>query len=90
VFAYENAVVTPVGSPGGATAGRGREASVANRSDPVVHATPALLVRPTAGVPWLPGVSFVQAAFDYVGSLSLPSGHGHRYGADQVEHLPTC
>jgi uncharacterized membrane protein len=79
-----------VGSPGGATAGRGREASVANPSDPVVHATPALLVRPTARGPWLPGVSFVQAAFDYVGSLSLPSGHGHRYGADQVEHLPGC
>ncbi|TPG16123.1 alpha/beta-hydrolase family protein [Pedococcus bigeumensis] len=79
-----------VGSPGGATAGRGREASVANPSDPVVHATPALLVRPTAGGPWLPGVSFAQAAFDYVGSLSLPSGHGHRYGADQVDHLPAC
>lgn len=79
-----------VGSPGGATAGRGREASVANPSDPVVHATPALLLRPTAGGPWLPGVSFVQATFDYIGSLSLPSGHGHRYGADQVEHLPGC
>lgn len=79
-----------VGSPGGAIAGRGREASVANTRDPVVHATPALLFRPTAGGPWLPGVSFVQAAFDYVGSLSLPSGHGHRYGADQVEHLPGC
>jgi uncharacterized membrane protein len=79
-----------VGSPGGAKAGRGREASVANPSDPVVHATPALLFRPTAGGPWLPGVSFVQASFDYIGSLSLPAGHGHRYGADQVEHLPGC
>jgi uncharacterized membrane protein len=80
-----------VGSPGGATAGHGREASVANPSDPVVHATPALLVRPSAaGQPWLPGVSFVQASFDLVGALSVPSGHGHRYGIDQAEHLPTC
>jgi uncharacterized membrane protein len=80
-----------VGSPGGATAGRGREASVANPSDPVVHATPALLFRPTtSGRPWLPGVSFLQASFDLIGALSLPSGQGHRYGTDQAEHLPGC
>ena len=80
-----------VGSPGGATAGRGREASVANPSDPVVHATPRLLVRPSeSGQPWLPGVSYLQSSFDLIGALSVPSGHGHRYGIDQAEHLPTC
>jgi uncharacterized membrane protein len=80
-----------VGSPGGATAGHGREVSVANASDPVVHATPGLLLHPTtSGQPWLPGVSYLQSAFDFVGSLSLPSGHGHRYGAGQAAHLSTC
>ncbi len=80
-----------VGSPGGATAGHGREVSVANATDPVVHATPGLLVHPTtSGRPWLPGVSYLQSAFDFVGSLSLPSGNGHRYGADQATHLSTC
>ena len=80
-----------VGSPGGATAGRGREASVANPTDPVVHATPDLLVHPTTpGRPWLPGVSLVQAAVDLVGSRSLGEGQGHRYGPGQADHLPAC
>jgi uncharacterized membrane protein len=80
-----------VGSPGGVTAGHGREVSLANASDPVVHAVPALLVHPTVpGQPWLPVVSYLQAAFDFVDSLSLPTGHGHRYGAGQAAHLPTC
>jgi uncharacterized membrane protein len=80
-----------VGSPGGARAGVGREALVSNPDDPVVQATPWLAVRPTdAPAPWLPGVSYAQAAFDFVGSLAVPEGHGHRYGPDQVLALPTC
>lgn len=80
-----------VGSPGGASAGVGVERQVANADDPVVHATPWLAVRPSgSGTPWLPGVSYAQAAFDFVGSLGVPEGHGHRYGTDQVAALPNC
>lgn len=80
-----------VGSPGGATAGVGAEGQVANTDDPVVHATPSLAVHPTVdGAPWLPGISYAQAAFDFVGSLGVPEGHGHRYGPDQVAALPDC
>ena len=80
-----------VGSPGGARTGVGREALVSNADDPVVHATPWLAVRPTEpDRPWLPVVSYAQSAFDFVGSLAVPEGHGHRYGPDQALAMPTC
>jgi uncharacterized membrane protein len=80
-----------VGSPGGGRAGVDREVLVSNADDPVVLATPWLAVRPAeADAPWLPGLSYAQAAFDFVGSLAVPEGHGHRYGTDQALAMPTC
>jgi uncharacterized membrane protein len=80
-----------VGSPGGITAGLPREATLANDDDPVVHATPDLMVRPTVeGRPWLPAVSYLHAGLDLVGSLTVPAGSGHRYGPSQADALPTC
>ncbi|WP_433605792.1 alpha/beta-hydrolase family protein [Prescottella agglutinans] len=71
---------------------------LANSSDPVVWWSPALLTsapdltraRVDAPVPqWIPFVSFVQTTVDLVFSLDAPTGHGHRYGADQGL-LPGC
>ncbi|MCL2536307.1 MAG: alpha/beta-hydrolase family protein, partial [Nocardiaceae bacterium] len=72
---------------------------LANSSDPVVWWSPRLLtrspdlarVRVDAPVPqWIPFVSFVQTTVDLVFSLDAPSGHGHRYGADQGLLMPDC
>ena len=80
-----------VGTPGGERAGLPREASVANDDDPVVHAAPSTLFRsPDDGRPWLPVVSLVQTGADYLGSLAVPTGAGHRYGPDQADALQTC
>ena len=32
---------------------------------------------------WIPGVTFLQTTVDMLGSLGVPTGHGHRYGTDQ-------
>ncbi|WP_050669750.1 alpha/beta-hydrolase family protein [Luteipulveratus halotolerans] len=80
-----------VGTPGGERAGLPREASVANDDDPVVHAAPSTLFRsPDDGRPWLPVVSLVQTGVDYLGSLAVPTGAGHRYGPEQADALPIC
>src|SRR5699024_6910730 len=79
------------GSPGGATAGLDHEALVANDDDPIVHTDPSLLYSPPEdGDLWLPGVSFVQAGVDFVGSLAMPPGHGHVYTPAQAQQLHTC
>jgi uncharacterized membrane protein len=80
-----------VGPPGGDTVGLPREAVVANADDPVVHAGPELLWSPPDGDrPWMPGISFLQPGVDFIGSLAMPDGSGHRYGPDQVRQLQTC
>lgn len=80
-----------VGTPGGGEVGMAREASVANADDPIVHAHPSMLLKPPGdGRPWLPVISFVQAGTDYVSSLAVPNGAGHRYGPEQAYELPTC
>ncbi|MEO7269993.1 MAG: hypothetical protein ABIW49_12385 [Knoellia sp.] len=57
----------------------------------VVHASPSMLLTPTGeGRPWLPVVSFVHAGADFVESLAVPAGSGHRYGSDQPDRLQTC
>ncbi|WP_137724314.1 alpha/beta-hydrolase family protein [Prescottella subtropica] len=72
---------------------------LANSSDPVVWWSPALLarapdlsrVRVDAPVPhWIPFVSFVQTTVDLVFARDTPTGHGHRYGADQGLRMPGC
>lgn len=80
-----------LGTPGGGRTGLPRETIAANVDDPVVHASPSMLFRPTGdGRPWLPVVSFVHAGADFVESLAVPAGSGHRYGADQPDRLQTC
>lgn len=80
-----------LGTPGGGRTGLPRETVAANVDDPVVHARPSMLFRPTGdGRPWLPVVSFVHAGADFVESLAVPAGAGHRYGADQPDRLQTC
>lgn len=79
------------GTPGGHRVGLAREVSVANADDPVVHASARdLLVPPGDGRAWLPVVSAVHSAADFVGSLDVPDGSGHRYGPEQVNRLATC
>lgn len=79
------------GTPGGHRVGLPREASVANADDPVVHASVRDLVVPPEGDRrWVPVVSAVHDAADFIGSLEVPDGSGHRYGADQAERLATC
>ncbi len=39
---------------------------------------------------WIPGVTFLQTTVDMLGSLGVPTGHGHRYGTDQGTALRTC
>jgi uncharacterized membrane protein len=81
-----------LGIPGGeGRTGLPRETIAANADDPVVHASPSMLFTPTGeGRPWLPVVSFVHAGADFVESLAVPAGSGHRYGADQPDRLQTC
>lgn len=80
-----------VGTPGGHGIGAPREVLIANSDDPIVHARPSMLVTPTGdGRPWLPVVSGVQAATDYLGALAVPTGSGHRYGPEQADELPVC
>lgn len=80
-----------VGSPGGHVAGLPREASVANADDPVVHASLRGLVVPDdEGGRWLPFVSAAHDAADFLGSLEVPDGSGHKYGPDIADALPTC
>lgn len=80
-----------VGAPGGHDVGMPREVSVANADDPVVHASARDLVLPPGGDgPWLPGVSAVHSAADFLGSLEVPNGSGHRYGTEPAHRLQTC
>lgn len=80
-----------LGTPGGGQTGLPRETIAANVDDPVVHASPSLLWSPGGdGRPWLPVVSFVHAGADFVESLGVPAGAGHRYGSDQPDRLQTC
>ncbi len=80
-----------VGPPGGHEVGLSRETSVANADDPVVHASARDLVLPPGGDgPWLPGVSAVHSAADFLGSLEVPNGSGHRYGTEPAHRLQTC
>lgn len=80
-----------VGPPGGSRVGMPREAVVANPDDPVVHAGwQGLLVPDPDEQRWLPVVSGVHDLVDFVGSLEVPEGTGHRYGPDQVEPLVPC
>lgn len=79
------------GTPGGHRVGLPRETSVANADDPVVHASPRDLLLPSGDDPrWLPIVSAVHSAADFIGSLEVPDGSGHRYGPEQVDRLATC
>lgn len=81
-----------LGIPGGdGRTGLPRETIAANADDPVVHASPSMLFTPTGdGRPWLPVVSLVHAGADFVESLAVPAGSGHRYGSDQPDRLQTC
>lgn len=81
-----------LGIPGGdGRTGLPRETIAANADDPVVHASPTMLFTPTGeGRPWLPVVSFVHAGADFIESLAVPAGSGHRYGSDQPDRLQTC
>ncbi len=80
-----------VGPPGGHRVGLPREAVVANPDDPVVHASWRDALRPPPdGTRWLPLVGGVHDLVDFVGSLRVPEGTGHRYGTDQVARLRTC
>ncbi|RVW04706.1 alpha/beta-hydrolase family protein [Rhodococcus spongiicola] len=104
IFADDSAARTATcsalwaGPPAGAVDTRGATV-LANSSDPVVWWSGALLTRPPdlsrtrvdAPVPqWVPFVSFVQTTVDLVFSLDAPSGHGHRYGADQGLLMSDC
>lgn len=78
------------GTPGGHRIGLPREVSVANPDDPVVHSSVRdLVVPPDGGRRWLPVVSAVHSAADFVGSLEVPDGSGHRYGPEQADRLAT-
>lgn len=67
-----------------------------NASDPVVWWAPSLVLsqpdwlREPRGLDvlpslrWWPGVTFLQVSADLIDSMSVPNGHGHRYGANQV------
>ncbi|CAM3995314.1 alpha/beta-hydrolase family protein [Janibacter anophelis] len=79
-----------VGSPGGQVAGLPREASVANEDDPVVHSSLQDLVVPRDDGRWVPAVGAVHGAADFLGSLEVPDGAGHRYGPDIADALPPC
>ena len=80
-----------VGPPGGHRVGLPREAVVANPDDPVVHASWRDALRPPPdGTRWLPLVSGVHSGVDFLGSLRVPDGTGHRYGTDQAARLRTC
>lgn len=86
------------GPPAGAVRTDGATV-LANSSDPVVWWSPSLLtrapdlgdVRVDAPVPqWIPGISFLQTGVDMLFALDAPTGHGHRYGADQGLRMPDC
>ena len=80
-----------VGPPGGNRAGLPRETSVINADDPVVHASVRdVLLPPGDDQPWLPVVSAVHSAADFLGSLEVPNGSGHRYGTEPAHRLQTC
>lgn len=80
-----------VGSPGGERVGLPRESTVANPDDPVVHASWTDLLVPSGDDGrWLPVVSGLHGAVDFVGSLDVPVGTGHRYGTRQADALQTC
>lgn len=80
-----------VGPPGGRRVGMDREASVINADDPVVHASARDTVLPPGdGRLWLPVVSGIHSAADFLGSIETPVGVGHVYGPDVVDHLRTC
>ncbi|WP_169743457.1 alpha/beta-hydrolase family protein [Knoellia sinensis] len=80
-----------LGTPGGGRTGLPQETVAANPDDPIVHASPAMAWRPaTESRAWLPVVSAVHAGADVLGSLAVPFGSGHRYGADQALRLQTC
>ena len=72
---------------------------LANTSDPVVRWSTELLTSPPklddtqadAPMPqWIPVVSYLQTTVDLMSALNAPTGHGHRYGADQGSLLPEC
>ena len=68
-----------------------RETTVANADDPVVHASLRDVVLPPGDdQPWLPVVSAVHSAADFLGSLEVPNGSGHRYGQAPANQLETC
>ncbi|NLE79849.1 MAG: hypothetical protein GX610_09755 [Rhodococcus sp.] len=86
------------GPPAGSVDTRGATV-LANTSDPVVWWSPKLITTPPdldsadrdAPIPaWLPGISFVQTSVDLLTALSVPPGHGHRYGTEQGTALPEC
>lgn len=80
-----------VGTPGGGEVGMAREAVVANPTDPIVHTSPSMLIKPPGDDrPWLPVISFAQAGVDYLSALAVPDGAGHRYGEQQAYALPEC
>ena len=80
-----------VGPPGGREVGLPRETTVANADDPVVHASVRDLVLPPGDDgSWLPVVSAVHSAADFLGALEVPNGSGHRYGTEPAHRLQTC
>lgn len=79
------------GTPGGHRVGLPHEVPVANLDDPVVLASPRdVVVPPNGDRRWLPVVSAVHSAADFVGSLEVPDGSGHRSGPEQADRLATC
>ncbi|MGB3302519.1 MAG: alpha/beta-hydrolase family protein [Gordonia sp. (in: high G+C Gram-positive bacteria)] len=69
-----------------------RRVIVANHDDPVPGFALSLLWRPTPRADgehraWLPAVSATATVLDLVGSLDVPTGHGHRYGIEQGSAL---
>lgn len=80
------------GTPGTTTSGHPRERTLLNADDPITHLTTRTAYQRPEDWPgtWLPGLSYATTWLDTSVSLSTPSGHGHRYGAEQDWTLPTC
>ncbi|WP_076479947.1 alpha/beta-hydrolase family protein [Williamsia sterculiae] len=88
------------GAPADTVAARAADRVViANRSDPVTRWSPRLLwsaprtASTEADLPapqWIPIGSFLATSADLVSALTQPTGHGHRYGAEQGLRAPDC
>lgn len=75
---------------GGSDSGDTRRVVINNPSDPVAALRLSLLWRPpyTGRLPWVPGLPMLATTIDLAGSLDVPTGYGHRYGAEQGLRAP--